>query len=135
MSKRKHLINCACNNYGGGKLTYITSFIFVGILSLIAQLILDNTKLSAGHITSIFVVIGSFLDTFSIYDKIIQYVGGGALVPITSFGHLLIHGALEKTNQSGVTGILMGMFDLTASGITSAIIFSFIFALIFKPKN
>ena len=58
----------------------------MGILSLIAQLILDNTKLSAGHITSIFVVIGSFLDTFSIYDKIIQYVGGGALVPITSFG-------------------------------------------------
>ena len=116
-------------------MTYILSFLFCGFLCLIAQVIIDNTKLSAGHITSIFVVIGSFLDTFSIYDKIIQYVGGGALVPITSFGHLLIHGALEKTNQSGVTGILMGMFDLTASGITSAIIFSFIFALIFKPKN
>ena len=82
-----------------------------------------------------FVVIGSFLDTFSIYDKIIQHVGGGALVPITSFGHLLIHGALERTNHSGATGILMGMFDLTATGITSAIIFSFVFALIFKPRN
>ena len=116
-------------------MSYITSFLFVGILSLIAQLILDKTKLSAGHITSMFVVIGSFLDTFSIYDKIIQHVGGGALVPITSFGHLLIHGALERTNQSGATGLLMGMFDLTATGITSAIIFSFVFALIFKPRN
>lgn len=116
-------------------MTYIYSFLFTGILCMIAQIILDNTKLSAGHITSLFVVIGAFLDSFSIYDKIINFVGGGALVPITSFGHLLIHGALERTNESGVTGILMGMFDLTATGITSAIIFSFVFALIFKPRN
>ena len=116
-------------------MTYIYSFLFTGILCMIAQIILDNTKLSAGHITSLFVVIGAFLDSFSIYDKIINFVGGGALVPITSFGHLLIHGALERTNESGITGILMGMFDLTATGITSAIIFSFVFALIFKPRN
>lgn len=116
-------------------MTYIYSFLFTGIICMIAQIILDNTKLSAGHITSLFVVIGAFLDSFSIYDKIINFVGGGALVPITSFGHLLIHGALERTNESGATGILMGMFDLTATGITSAIIFSFVFALIFKPRN
>ena len=114
---------------------YLNAFIFCGIVCVLGQLILDNTKLTPGHVTTIFVVVGAFLDTFNIYDKIILWAGGGALVPITSFGHLLIHGALEKTNQSGVTGILMGMFDLTASGITSAIIFSFIFALIFKPKN
>jgi stage V sporulation protein AE len=60
---------------------------------------------------------------------------GGAMVPITSFGHSLIHGALAKTNSYGFVGILMGMFDLTATGITSAIIFSFVFALIFKPKH
>ena len=114
---------------------YINSFLFCGLICLIGQLILDNTKLSAGHITSIFVVVGSFLDTFSIYDQIINYVGAGALVPITSFGHSLIHGALAKANSLGVVGILMGMFDLTATGITAAIIFSFIFALMFKPKN
>ena len=88
-----------------------------------------------GHITSMFVVIGAFLDTFSIYDKIITYVGGGALVPITSFGHLLIHGAMEKASGLGFIGLLMGMFDLTASGITSAIIFTFFFSLFFKPKD
>lgn len=116
-------------------MTYIYSFLFAGFLCLIAQIILDNTKLTPGHITSIFVVVGTFLDIANIYDKIIVRVGGGALVPITSFGHLLIHGALERTTESGLLGIGMGMFDLTASGITAAIVFSFIFALIFKPKN
>lgn len=114
---------------------YIYSFLFAGTVCLIGQLILDNTKLTAGHITSLFVVIGAALDTFSIYDKIITYVGGGALVPITSFGHLLIHGALEKAADLGIIGLLMGMFDLTASGITSAIIFTFIFSLFFKARD
>ncbi len=114
---------------------FINSFLFCGTICLIAQIILDNTKLTPGHITSLFVVIGAFLDSFSLYDLIIKYVGGGALVPITSFGHSLVHGALAKTNGYGLMGIFMGMFDLTASGITAAIIFSFIFSLIFKPKN
>ncbi len=116
-------------------MTYIYSFIFCGFLCLVAQFILDNTKLSAGHITSIFVVCGAFLDIFDIYDKIIQQVGGGALLPITSFGHSLIHGSLEKANESGILGLFLGMFDLTATGITSVIVISFLLALIFKPKS
>lgn len=114
---------------------YVYSFIFCGLICLTGQIILDNTKLSAGHITSIFVVVGAFLDSFSLYDKIISVVGGGALVPITSFGHSLIHGALEKAQDFGVIGLLMGMFDLTASGITSAIIFTFIFSLFFQARD
>lgn len=114
---------------------YINSFLFCGLVCLIGQLILDNTKLSAGHITSIFVVLGALLDAFSLYDKIIMWAGGGAMVPITSFGHSLIHGALAKANDFGVIGLLMGMFDLTASGITSAIIFTFIFSLFFKARD
>ncbi len=102
---------------------------------MISQIILDNSKLTPGHITSILVVLGAFLDSFSIYDEIIKVVGGGALLPITSFGHSLIHGALAKAESMGMIGILMGMFDLTATGISAAIIFSFIFTLIFKPKN
>lgn len=114
---------------------YLYSFMFCGLVCLIGQIILDNTKLTPGHITSLFVVIGSFLDTFNIYDKIVQVVGGGALVPITSFGHLLIHGAMAKASSMGFIGIAMGMFDFTASGITSAIFFAFIFSLFFKPKD
>ncbi len=114
---------------------FINSFLFAGAICCISQIILDNTKLTPGHITSILVVLGSFLDIFNIYDKIVEVVGGGAMVPITSFGHLLIHGALAKASSMGPLGIVMGMFDLTASGITAAIIFSFVFAVIFKPKN
>ncbi len=114
---------------------YLYSFLFSGALCLLGQIILDNTKLTPGHITSMFVVLGAFLDCFSWYDTIIAYVGGGALVPITSFGHSLIHGALAKANEFGFIGLMMGMFDLTASGITAAILFTFIFTLIFRPKN
>ena len=114
---------------------FINSFLFCGFVCMISQIILDNTKLTPGHITSILVVVVALLDSFSFYDYIIKVVGGGAMVPITSFGHSLIHGALAKANSLGVVGILMGMFDLTATGITAAIIFSFIFALIFKPRN
>jgi stage V sporulation protein AE len=114
---------------------YLNAFLFSGIVCLIGQLILDNTKLTPGHITAIFVVLGSFLDIFNIYDKFILWAGGGALVPITSFGHLLIHGALEMAGNLGYMGLVMGMFNLTASGITSAIVFSFILSFIFKPKD
>ena len=114
---------------------YLYSFLFAGFVCLVGQIILDNTKLTAGHITSIFVVVGAALDSFSFYDKIIRHVGGGAMVPITSFGHSLIHGALAKAEEMGFIGLLMGMFDLTATGITAAILFSFILLLVFKPRN
>ncbi len=114
---------------------YLYSFLFAGFVCLVGQIILDNTKLTPGHITSIFVVVGAALDSFSFYDKIITYVGGGALVPITSFGHSLIHGALAKAEEMGFMGLMMGMFDLTASGITAAILFTFLLLLVFKPKN
>ena len=115
------------------KLLY--SFLFCGTVCLIAQLILDNTKLTPGHITSIFVVFGSFLDIFNIYDILVEKIGGGAMVPITSFGHQLIHGGLARAASNGPLGIVMGMFDLTASGISAAIIFSFFFSLIFNPRD
>ena len=108
---------------------YFNAFLFCGLVCLIGQIILDNTKLTPGHITALFVVVGAFLDTFGIYDKIILWAGGGACVPITSFGHLLIHGAMASAADYGIMGLFMGIFDLTASGISSAIIFSVILSL------
>jgi len=116
-------------------LLYLNSFLFCGFVSLIGQIILDNTKLTAGHITAIFVVVGAALDSFSLYDKIITWAGAGALVPITSFGHSLVHGALAKANELGIMGILTGMFDMTAAGITAAIIFTFVFSLFFNARD
>ncbi len=114
---------------------FLYSFLFAGTICLLGQIILDNTKLTPGHVTSLFVTLGAFLDSFGLYDKFIKWFGAGTLVPITSFGHSLIHGALDKAHQSGILGLLGGMFSLTSSGIVAAIVFGFIFSLIFKPKD
>lgn len=114
---------------------YLNAFLFAGLVCMLGEIILDNTKLTPGHVTTIFVIVGSFLDTFSIYDYFVKIAGGGALVPITSFGHLLIHGALERACDMGFMGLAIGMFDLTSTGIVSAIVFSFFLSLLFKPQN
>ena len=115
--------------------TYIYAFLFCGFVCMLGQLILDNTKLTPGHVTILFVVLGAILDLAGIYDKLVLYCGAGAIIPITSFGHSLIHGALAKAEEMGFIGLLTGMFDLTATGITAAILFSFLLLLVFKPKN
>jgi stage V sporulation protein AE len=102
---------------------------------MVSQLILDNTKLTPGHVTSLFVVIGAALDLAGIYDKIVLYCGAGAIIPITSFGHLLIHGAMDIANENGVIGLALGIFNLTSAGISVAVVSAFILALLFKPKH
>ena len=114
---------------------YLYSFIFAGTVCLIGQLLMDLTKLKPGDVTSLFVVVGAFLDIFGIYDFFVKKFGAGAMVVITSFGHSLIHGALLKAKEAGLLGLFTGMFSLTATGITATIIFSFIISIIFKPKN
>jgi stage V sporulation protein AE len=119
----------------GERMIYVYAFLFAGLVCLIGQLILDLTNLKAGDVTSLFVVIGAFLDIFGIYDFFVHKFGAGAMVVIPSFGHLLIHGALLEAKESGLLGLFTGMFSLTATGITATIIFSFIIAIVFKPKN
>lgn len=115
--------------------TYIYAFLFCGLVCMISQLILDNTKLTSGHVTSLFVVLGAMLDVFGIYDKIVLYCGAGAIIPITSFGHLLIHGAMDLVDEMGVMGLALGIFDLTSAGISVAVVAAFFLALLFKPKH
>lgn len=116
-------------------MNYLMAFLFSGFVCLLAQIVYENTKLTPGHITSLFVVLGSFLDLFHIYDVLIDIFHAGALIPITSFGHSLMHSALAASKQHGIFGIAIGMFDLTAAGISAAILFGFLAALIFKPKS
>ncbi|MET3195524.1 stage V sporulation protein AE [Bacillus sp. OAE603] len=114
---------------------FVNAFIVGGLICVVGQLLFEFTKLTPGHVMCIFVVIGSILDGFGIYDKLIEFAGAGATVPITSFGHSLLHGAMAEANQHGFVGIGMGIFSLTSSGISAAILFSFIIALLFKPKG
>lgn len=114
---------------------YVYSFLFAGIVCVIGQIILDNTKLTPGHVTAMFVVTGAFLDIFKIYDWFVKTCGGGAMVPITSFGHLLIHGALAQAKKHGILGLSMGMFDLTSSGIIAAVVIAFFCTMLFKARD
>ena len=116
-------------------MTQIYSFVFCGFVCMVSQLILDNTKLTPGHVTSLFVVIGAALDIFGIYDKIVLYAGAGAIIPITSFGHLLVHGAMDMTTELGAIGLSYGIFNLTSAGISVAVFAAFILTLFFKPKH
>jgi len=113
----------------------IKAFVVGGIICAIGQFILDYFKLTPAHITCSFVVVGAALDVFGLYDKLIKFAGAGAQLPISSFGHSVMHGAMEKSQQLGFLGLGMGMFNLTAVGITAAILFAFLTALIFKAKG
>ncbi|MGL4372467.1 MAG: stage V sporulation protein AE [Turicibacter sp.] len=114
---------------------FLNAFLVGGIICAIGQFFLDYFKLTPAHITCGFVVIGAALDVFELYDKLIEFAGAGAQLPIMSFGHSVMHGAMEKSQQVGFIGLGTGMFDLTAGGITAAILFAFFTALIFKPKG
>ena len=116
-------------------MTYIYAFLFCGLVCMIGEIILDNTRLTPGHITTLFVIIGAFLDIFGIYDQIVLYCGAGALIPITSFGHLLMHGAMDMAKDSGMIGLFLGTFNLTSAGISVALVCAFFLSLLFKPRD
>lgn len=115
--------------------SYLTAFLVGGLFCLIGQLLFDLTPFSPGHILSGLVVAGGILGGLGLYDKLIQFAGAGASLPISSFGNALVKGAMQEVTRHGVIGVLTGMFELTSTGITAAIIFAFFAALIFEPKG
>lgn len=114
---------------------YINAFLLVGLISMIGQIILDNSKLTPGHITSLFVTFGAILSFFGIYEKLIAFSKVGSSVPITSFGNLLFQAAYEGYKTDGIIGIFSKMLSTTSAGITASVIFAFIVAIIFKSKD
>lgn len=115
--------------------TYWTAFLVGGLISTIGQLLLDLTKMTPAHVMSTLVVAGAVLDGLGLYEPLIEFAGAGATVPITSFGNSLVHGALAEAEQHGLVGIITGIFEVTSAGISAAIIFGFLAAVIFKPKG
>ncbi|HBD06272.1 MAG TPA: stage V sporulation protein AE [Firmicutes bacterium] len=115
-------------------MTYLYSALFLGLVCLIAQLLYEYTKLTPGHITSIYVVLGVLLESFNIYDKISKYAPGGATLSILNFGHIMTHSVVEKVNEQGFIGILSGMFVPCSISLTVVIVVSIFAAIVFKPK-
>lgn len=102
---------------------------------MLGQLMFDVLKLSPAHTMSSLVVMGAIVDGLGWYDPFIEFAGAGASVPITSFGNALVHGALAELKTQGWIGLITGIFEVTSAGISAAIIFSFLAALVFKPKG
>lgn len=114
---------------------YLNAFIVCGIISMIGQIILDNTNLTPGHITSIFVIIGAILSFLGLYDIIRDYSLVGSSIPITSFGNALYQAALEGYQANGFIGMFNNLLSSTSTGISGAIFFGFIFSLIGKIRD
>lgn len=114
---------------------FIYAFLVGGLICVIGQLMMDVFKLTPAHTTCTLVVIGTILGGLGLYDPLVKFAGAGASIPISSFGNSLVKGALVEANTYGIVGVLTGIFEITGSGISSAIIFGFMAALIFKPKG
>ena len=114
---------------------FFNAFIFSGLICMIGQIILDNTKLSAGHITTLFTIIGSFLSMLGIYDLLVRCCGAGATLLIMNFGHMLYQGGIEGFYDGGFIGILSGLLTKCSLAISGTIIFSFFLSLFFTPKD
>ncbi|HUW63633.1 MAG TPA: stage V sporulation protein AE [Spirochaetia bacterium] len=115
--------------------TYFWAFVVGGLICVIGQLMIDVARLTPAHTMTILVVAGAVLAGFGLYEPLVDFAGAGATVPITSFGNALVHGALSEARHFGLIGILTGIFEVTSAGISAAIIFGFLAALLFKPKG
>ncbi len=116
-------------------MNYLSAFLFSGIACFFAQVLLDNTKLTPGHVTSIFTVFGAFFAFLGIYDKFIAFAGAGATTIISNFGYSLYKGAYLGFQEQGIIGLFSGLLSRSSCAITGAVLFSFLFVLIFKPKD
>lgn len=114
---------------------FIWAFIIGGGICVIGQIMMDVFRLTPAHTTSTLVVVGAVLGGFGWYEPLIEFAGAGASVPISSFGNALVKGALAEVEKSGIIGVLTGIFQVTSAGVSAAIIFAFLGALIFKPKG
>lgn len=114
---------------------FFWAFVVGGLICVIGQVMFDVFKLTPAHTLSALVVAGAILDGFGLYEPLIDFAGAGATIPITSFGNSLVHGAMQEAEKHGIVGVLTGMFEVTSSGISAAIVFGFIGALLFKPKG
>ena len=116
-------------------LLYLKVFAVGGFICLLGQILIIRTNITSARILVLFEVIGAVLEICGLYEPIVNFAGAGAIVPITGFGRSLAKGAIEAVKQKGVIGIFTGGLTATAGGIACAVIFAYIFGLIFHSKT
>ena len=116
-------------------LDYLWAFLVGGLLCAIGQVLIDLTKLTPARILTSYVVAGVILGALGWYEPIVDFAGGGATVPLTGFGNLLAKGVRRAVDENGLLGAFMGGFTSAAVGISAAIFFGLLAALIFKSGS
>ena len=118
-------------------LKYAIVFLVGGLFCVVAQILIDKTKLTPARILVTYVCIGVFLGAIGVYKPLIDFAHAGASVPLTGFGYLIADGVKTAVSEKGLLGALTGGLTASAGGIGAAIIFGFLASLIFssKPKK
>ena len=116
---------------------YIWAFLIGGAFCVIAQLLIDLTKLTPARILVIYVVVGVVLGAIGVYKPLIDFAGAGATTPLTGFGYLISKGVREAVDEQGLLGALTGGLKAAAGGTAAALVFGYIATLCFssKPKK
>lgn len=114
---------------------YFNAFWVGGLICAIAQVLIDKTKMTPARILVSFVVAGVVLGALGIYEKIVEFGGAGATVPIVGFGNTLAQGVIKGIEKDGFLGIFTGGTMAAAGGIAASIFFGFVIAMIFNPKQ
>lgn len=113
---------------------YLKAFVVGGIICAIVQILMEKTKLMPGRIMVMLVCTGALLGAVGIYGPFSKWAGAGANVPLLGFGNVLWKGVKEAVDSEGFIGLFKGGFKACAVGVSAALIFSYIAALITKPK-
>lgn len=113
---------------------YFNAFWVGGLLCLIAQILIDKTKMTPARIMVSYVVAGVILTGLGFYEKVVDYAGSGATVPIIGFGYSLAKGVMKAVSEKGWIGVITGGVTGTSAGITAAVFFGLVFSLFFKAK-
>ena len=115
-------------------LMYVKAFVVGGAICVIAQIVINITSLTSGKILVFTMLAGVVLTALGLYQPLVDFAGAGATVPISGFGYLLANGAI-KGAEKGFVYAVTGSLTAASAGVTAAIVFSFLFALIFRPKS
>ena len=112
----------------------IKAFVVGGLFFVIGQMLILKTKLTSARILVGYVTAGVILGALGLYKPFIDFAGAGATVPLTGFGYLLAKGAMEAAKTDGILGAFTGGVVAGAGGISAAVFFGYLAALIFKPR-
>ena len=114
---------------------YLSVFAIGGILCMIAQILIDRTRMTPARILVGYVVAGVFLTATKVYDPLVDFAKAGATVPLSGFGYALAKGVEKAVDEKGLIGVLTGGLSATASGITAVLVLAFLAAIFFKSKS